>query len=234
MELNRLTQKSQEALRDAQAASTRFEHVEVDGEHLLLALLAQPDGLISRILARMEIDVEGLIACLERELGGRPRQTGGPAEPGKVYVTQRFQQLIQRAEDEAGRLKDEFVSVEHLALALLSEGPETQAGRILQETGATREAFLDALTRVRGKQRVTGPDPEGTYEALEKYGVDLVAQAREGKLDPVIGRDAEIRRLVRILSRKTKNNPGSDRGARRGEDRCCRRTGAADRKGRRA
>ena len=207
MDMNRLTQKSQEAIRDAQAASTRYGHVEVDGEHLLLALVAQPDGLIPRILTRMEIDAEGLKADLERELGGRPRQTGGPAEPGRVYVTQRFQQLIQRAEDEAGRMKDEYVSVEHLALALLGEGPDTQAGRILHEKGATREAFLDALTRVRGNQRVTGPEPEDTYDALEKYGEDLVSQAREGKLDPVIGRDAEIRRLVRILSRKTKNNP---------------------------
>ena len=105
------------------------------------------------------------------------------------------------------RPKDNYVSVEHLALALLGEGPDTHAGRILQAFNVTKEAFLDALTRVRGNQRVTNPEPEGTYEALEKYGVDLVIQAREGKLDPVIGRDAEIRRVARILSRKTKNNP---------------------------
>ena len=207
MDMNRLTQKSQEALGDAQASASRYGHVEVDGEHLLLALLAQPDGLITRIFARLESDVEGLKTQVERELGRRPRQTGGSSEPGRVYVTQRFRRLFQQAEEEAMRLKDDYVSVEHLALALLGEGPDTHAGRILQAFNVTKEAFLDALTRVRGNQRVTSPEPEGIYEALEKYGVDLVVQAREGKLDPVIGRDAEIRRVVRILSRKTKNNP---------------------------
>ena len=207
MDMNRLTQKSQEALGDAQTSASRYGHAEVDGEHLLLALLAQPDGLIPRIFARLESDVEGLKTQVERELGRRPRQTGGGSDPGRVYVTQRFRRLFQQAEEEAMRLKDNYVSVEHLALALLGEGPDTHAGRILQAFNVTKEAFLDALTRVRGNQRVTNPEPEGTYEALEKYGVDLVIQAREGKLDPVIGRDAEIRRVARILSRKTKNNP---------------------------
>ncbi len=207
MDMNRLTQKSQEALQDAQASVSRYGHPELDGEHLLLALLEQPDGLIPRILARMNVDAEALKSQVGLELDRRPRQTGGSSEPGKMYVTARLQKLLQQAEEEAKRMQDEYVSVEHLALALLGEGTGTQSGLILHESGATRKGFLNALTGVRGKQRVTNPEPEGTYEALEKYGVDLVSQARAGRLDPVIGRDAEIRRVVRILSRKTKNNP---------------------------
>ena len=207
MDMNRLTQKSQDALRDAQARASGYGQPELDGEHLLLALLEQHDGLVARILERMEIDTGALKTEVESELARRPRQTGGNHEPGRMYVTPRFGRLLRQAEAEAKGMQDEYVSVEHLALALLDGAVDTGWGRILREFKVTREAFLDALTRVRGSQRVTGPEPEGAYEALEKYGVDLVAQAREGKLDPVIGRDAEIRRVVRILSRKTKNNP---------------------------
>jgi ATP-dependent Clp protease ATP-binding subunit ClpB len=207
MDLNKLTQKSQEAVQQAQTKALRYGYVEVDGEHLLLALLEQPDGLIPRLLSRMEIPVEALRSALEQELTRRPRTSGTGVEAGKIYVTHQLQQLFLQAEQEAKRLKDEYVSVEHLLLALIAEGPSTAAGRLLQQFRLSREAFLDALTAVRGHQRVTSAMPEVAYEALEKYGVDLVAQARQGKLDPVIGRDAEIRRVVRILSRKTKNNP---------------------------
>ncbi|HEY0782746.1 MAG TPA: AAA family ATPase, partial [Thermoanaerobaculia bacterium] len=207
MDINRLTQKSQEALQSAQTKALRFGHQEVDGEHLLLALLEQPEGLIPRLLARMDVDPAALVRDLEGELSRRPSVSGPGAEAGKIYLTQRLQQLLVQAEDEAKRLKDEYVSVEHLLLAFLAERGKSAAGRLLAERGVDRDTFLRALTAVRGNQRVTSAMPEAAYEALDKYGVDLVAQARRNKLDPVIGRDAEIRRVVRILSRKTKNNP---------------------------
>ena len=207
MDLNRLTQKSQEALHDAQTKALRFGHQEVDGEHLLLALLEQGEGLVAPLLARTGADVDRLREDLEAELGRRPRVTGSGADPGKVYVTQRLNRVLEAAEQEARRLKDEYVSVEHLVVALLDEGSDSAAGRVLARHGVTRESFLTTLTAVRGSQRVTSATPEGTYEALGKYGRDLVADAAAGRLEPVIGRDSEIRRTVQILSRKSKNNP---------------------------
>ncbi|HEV7517395.1 MAG TPA: Clp protease N-terminal domain-containing protein, partial [Thermoanaerobaculia bacterium] len=206
MDTQRLTQKSQEALQAAQTKGLRYGHQQVDGEHLLLALLEQPEGLVPRLLNRMEISPETLKAEVERDLSRRPRVSGPGAEAGKIYVTERLQQVFLKAEDEAKRLKDEYVSVEHLMLALLDD-PQSPAGRILAQAGVTRDAFLSALTAVRGNQRVTSANPEVAYEALEKYGIDLVERARTGALDPVIGRDSEIRRVIQILSRKTKNNP---------------------------
>jgi ATP-dependent Clp protease ATP-binding subunit ClpB len=207
MDINKLTQKSQEALQSAQTKALRYGNQEVDGEHLLLALLEQPEGLIPRLLARMEAPTEALKAEVERELSRRPKVSGPGAEAGKIYLTQRLQQILVRAEDEAKRLKDEYVSVEHLLLAMIEEGSSSPLGRLLAQFGITRDRLLSALTAVRGNQRVTSAMPEVAYEALEKYGVDLVSQARRNKLDPVIGRDAEIRRVIRILSRRTKNNP---------------------------
>ncbi len=207
MDPNRLTQKSQEALHDAQTKALRFGHTEVDGEHLLLALLDQPEGIAPRLLAQAGADPDRLRTALEAELARRPRVTGPGVNPGEVRVTQRLARLLDTAEQEAGRLKDEYVSVEHLLMALLAEGPATAAGRLLQQQGVTRDGFLQALTTIRGNQRVTSAMPESAYEALAKYGRDLVAEAASGKLDPVIGRDAEIRRVIQILSRKTKNNP---------------------------
>jgi ATP-dependent Clp protease ATP-binding subunit ClpB len=205
--MNRLTQKSQEALHDAQTKALRFGHTEVDGEHLLLALLEQPDGLVPRLLVRVGADPDKLTSALEEDLTRRARTTGPGASPGQVFVTQRLSRLLDAAEREAKRLKDEYVSVEHLLIALLDEGSSSDAGRRLAEHGVTRDTFLRALTEIRGNQRVTSAMPEVAYEALEKYGRDLVADARENRLDPVIGRDSEIRRVVQILSRKTKNNP---------------------------
>ncbi len=207
MDPNRLTQKSQEALHDAQTKALRFGHTEVDGEHLLLALLDQPEGIAPRLLAQAGADPDRLRTALEAELARRPRVSGPGVNPGEVRVTQRLSRLLDTAEQEAGRLKDEYVSVEHLLMALLAEGPATAAGRLLQADGVTRDGFLQALTTIRGNQRVTSAMPESAYEALAKYGRDLVAEAASGKLDPVIGRDAEIRRVIQILSRKTKNNP---------------------------
>src|SRR3954451_8790654 len=207
MDLNRLTQKSQEALHDAQTKALLFGHQEVDGEHLLLALLGQSEGLVPPLLARAGADVDRLREDGEVELERRPRVTGSGAGAGKVYVTQRLNRILAGAEKEARRLKDEYVSVEHLVVALLDEGSGSAAGRILAQHGVTSESFLRTLTAVRGSQRVTSATPEGTYEALAKYGRDLVADAAAGRLETVIGRDSEIRRTVQILSRKSKNNP---------------------------
>ncbi|MEA2285212.1 MAG: ATP-dependent Clp protease ATP-binding subunit ClpB, partial [Solirubrobacteraceae bacterium] len=207
MDPNKLTQKTQEALHDAQTKALRFGHTEVDAEHLLLALLDQSDGLVPRLLQRADVNTDALRAALELHLEGRPRVSGPGARPGEVYIARALNQVLDVAEQEAQRLKDEYVSVEHVLLAMIASGPQTAAGRILQQHGVTRERFLEVLTEVRGSQRVTSANPEVAYEALEKYGRDLVAEARLGKMDPVIGRDSEIRRVVQILSRKTKNNP---------------------------
>jgi ATP-dependent Clp protease ATP-binding subunit ClpB len=207
MDINRFTQKSQEALQSAQTLAVRHGHVEVDGEHLLLALLEQDNGLVPRLVARLDLEPQALVQAVREELQKRPAVSGPGVEPGKVFVTQRFSALLVKAEDEAKRLKDDYISVEHLLLALIDEGGKPVSGRILKQFNLTRDRLLQVLTEVRGHQRVTSADPEATYEALEKYGRDLVKEAQKGKLDPVIGRDAEIRRVIRILSRKTKNNP---------------------------
>src|SRR6201991_2582168 len=207
MDPERLTQKTQEALHDAQTRALRFGHTEVAPEHMLLALITQPDGLVPRLLLRADVDAGGLAERLEAELRRRPRVSGPGAAPGQVYVSRRLSELLDVAEQEAQRLKDDYVSVEHVLLAFLRAGGDTAAGRLLSESGLTADRLLEILTDVRGAQRVTSAMPEGAYEALEKYGRDLVAEARQGKLDPVIGRDGEIRRVIQILSRKTKNNP---------------------------
>jgi ATP-dependent Clp protease ATP-binding subunit ClpB len=207
MDPNRLTLKTQEALHDAQTKALRYGHTEVDTDHLLLALLEQPEGLAPRLLARADLDTGALRAALERTLESRPSVSGPGAAGGQIGMTRSLAQLLDAAEQEAERLKDDYVSVEHVLLAMIASGDVTSAGRLLREHGANRDALLEVLTQVRGAQRVTSATPEGAYEALEKYGRDLVAEARSGKLDPVIGRDSEIRRVVQILSRKTKNNP---------------------------
>jgi ATP-dependent Clp protease ATP-binding subunit ClpB len=207
MDSSRLTQRSQEAVQQAQSVALRYGHTEVDGEHLLLALLEQSEGLVPRLLRQFDVDLDALRAAVEGDLQRRPKVAGPGAAPGQVFVTQRLARVLDAAEREAKRLKDEYVSVEHLLLALADEGASSAAGRRLAEFGVTREAFLSALTQIRGNQRVTSATPEGAYEALAKYGQDLVDAARSGKLDPVIGRDAEIRRVIQILSRKSKNNP---------------------------
>jgi ATP-dependent Clp protease ATP-binding subunit ClpB len=207
MDLNKMTQKTQEALHQAQSTALRYGHQEIDGEHLLLALLEQPEGLVPRLFSKMDVPVENLKAEVEAELQKRPSISGPGTEVGKIYVTQRLNRVLIKAEEEAKRLKDEYVSVEHLALALMDEGTATEAGRIFKNFNISRDRFLQALTEVRGHQRVTSATPESTYEALERYGRDLVKEAQKGRLDPVIGRDGEIRRVIRILSRKTKNNP---------------------------
>ena len=200
MDLSKTTQKVQEAMQQAQVKALRYGHQEVDAEHVLFALLDQENGLVPRLVEAVGAAVPVVRARCEQELERRPRVQGS-TEAGKVYITQRLNQLLVKAGDTAKKLKDEFISVEHLLLAFSDE-----IG-FLKENGVERKAVLEALKKVRGNQRVTSDNPESQYEALEKYGMDLVEAARSGKLDPVIGRDAEIRSVIRILSRKTKNNP---------------------------
>ena len=207
MDLEKLTQKAREALQAAQALALQHGHQEMDGEHLLLALLGQEEGLIPRLLERLDVAVAPLRARLEQDLSSRPKVSGDSGGGDRLYVTRRLNALLVGAASEAKRLKDEYISVEHLLLAMVDEGKKTAAGRILAEFGVDRKGLLEVLQAVRGNQRVTSENPEGQYEALQKYGMDLVALARQGKLDPVIGRDTEIRSVIRILSRKTKNNP---------------------------
>ena len=207
MDFNKFTIKSQEAIQDAQSKAIRFGHQEIDGEHLFLALLEQSDGLIPQLLKRMEISVNSVQTRIKEELGKKPGVSGPGAEAGKVYITQRLNRLLLKAEEEAKKLKDEYVSVEHILLAFIEDGTDTPAGKILKEFKISKDLLLKTLASIRGHQRVTSASPEDNYEALEKYGRDLVKEARSGKLDPVIGRDKEIRRIIMILSRKTKNNP---------------------------
>jgi len=207
MDLNRVTQKVGEAIAAAQTLAVRLSHQEVDGEHLLAELLAQEHGLACRLIEQAGASVETFKTQTQQSLSRRPRVTGTSTEADKIYITQRLQKLFVAAEDEAGKLQDEYVSVEHLLLAFIEEGQTTDAGKLFKQTGISRDKFLAALEVVRGNQRVTSDSPESQYEALKKYGTDLVEMARLGKLDPVIGRDSEIRSVIRILSRKTKNNP---------------------------
>ena len=205
MDINRFTDKVQEAVRSAQSKAVRYGNQQIDVEHLLAALLEQEGGLAPSILIKADVKLESLHRRLEQELERLPKVSGPAASPDQVFVTQRLQKLFTQAEDEARRLKDDYISVEHILLTIADDkGP---AGRLLNEFGATRDRLMKALQEVRGNQRVTSANPEATYEALERYGRDLTKLAAQGKLDPVIGRDEEIRRTIQVLSRRTKNNP---------------------------
>jgi ATP-dependent Clp protease ATP-binding subunit ClpB len=205
MDMNRLTEKAQEALSSAQRIALRLGHQQLDVEHLLLALLDQERGLASSILGKADVSVEALKVRVQREIERLPKVSSSTGAADQVYVSGRLNRLLAQAEDEARRLKDDYVSVEHLLLAMTED--TGTAGRILKEFGVTRDRFMRALQEVRGHQRVTSQNPEATYEALERYGRDLTRLARDNKLDPVIGRDEEIRRVIQVLSRRTKNNP---------------------------
>ncbi len=205
MDLNRLTAKSQEALRQAQVLATRRNHQGVDVEHVLAALTESSDGVVPALITQAGVSLSALSAELEKALSRIPQVSGPASGPDRVYVTQRLSRILTRAEEEAKELKDDYVSVEHLLLAMLED--EGATGRLLRDHGLSRERLLTALQKVRGHQRVTNQNPEGTYQALERYGRDLTQAASLGKLDPVIGRDEEIRRIVQVLSRRTKNNP---------------------------
>src|SRR6202142_730057 len=205
MDFNRLTEKAQEAVRAAQSIASRYGNQQMDVEHLLAALLEQADGLAPAILIKAGANVEGLHRRTVQDIERLPKVSGSAGGPDQVYVTGRLNRLLTQAEDEARKLKDEYISIEHLLLAMTDDGGST--GRLLKEFGVTRERLLTALQEVRGSQRVTSQNPETTYQALERYGRDLTQLAAQGKLDPVIGRDDEIRRVIQGLSRRTKNNP---------------------------
>jgi ATP-dependent Clp protease ATP-binding subunit ClpB len=202
MNLNRFTEKAQEAVLAAQQMAERSGHPELTPEHLLAALVAQPEGIVPALLGRMGVDVREISAELTTVLGALPKVQGGA-----TGLSARTRQVLQAAENEAGAMKDEYVSTEHIVLALASESGRAQAASLLKRRKVTRDAVLQALTAIRGSQRVTDQNPEGKYQALERYGRDLTEVARKGKLDPVIGRDDEIRRVIQVLARRTKNNP---------------------------
>ncbi len=207
MDINKFTQKSQEAINQAQAIAVRMGHQQIEAEHLLMSLVQQEQGLVPRLLERAGYDVRAYERALEEEMGRLPRVSGPGSQPGQIYVTPRVNEILVKATTLANSMKDEYVSVEHLFLTLLDEPASSPLGKVNKQFGLTKEKILTVLTDVRGTQRVTSANPEDTYEALKKYGRDLVEEAKKGKLDPVIGRDEEIRRVIRILSRRTKNNP---------------------------
>ena len=201
MDMNRMTVKLQEALQTASSHAARRSHQGIDVEHLLLAFVEQDGGLASSLLEQAGLSVPSVRQAVEQALAKLPQVQGAGASPGQLHVASRLNHVLTNAEDEQRALKDDYLSVEHVVLAMVQEGG------IFKKLGLTKERLLGALQQVRGSQRVTSQDPEGTYQALEKYGRDLTRLAGQGKLDPVIGRDEEIRRVVQILSRRTKNNP---------------------------
>jgi len=207
VDINKLTENAQKAITTAQAEAARSGHTAVEVEHLLHSLTTQTDGLIPRLIEKLGTQPARFAERLESEIARLPKVSGPGASPGGTVITPRLQSLLGRAAAEATKLKDDYISVEHLLLAALQEDSHTGAAKVLKEFGITSDKLLAALQTVRGGQRVTSANPEATYESLEKYGRDLTRLARQGKLDPVIGRDPEIRRTIQVLSRRTKNNP---------------------------
>ena len=207
MDINRFTEKSREALTTAQGLAAQYGHQEVDAEHLALALVNQEDGFVPRVLERVGVAPKALVTALEAVLKKRPSVRGPGAEMGTITISQRVAKAIANAEALAKRLRDEYVSVEHIFAELLREPASTGLGQVAADAGLSSDKFTETMMAVRGPHRVTSANPEESYEALSKYGRNLVEAASKGKLDPVIGRDAEIRRVIRILSRRTKNNP---------------------------
>ena len=203
---NNLTQKSMEAISTAQSIAVSYQNMNIEQQHVLLALLQAEDGLIPQLIKKMGADASQLTRLTEQSAAGIPKVTGSGRDPEKVYVSPDVDKAFTAAEEKAKQMKDEYISVEHLFIGLL-EKPNSQLKDIFSKCGITEKAFLQALEQVRGSVRVTGQNPEETYDVLKKYGQDLTELARQNKLDPVIGRDTEIRNVIRILSRKTKNNP---------------------------
>ncbi len=206
MNAQKMTQKSLEALQSAQALAVEYENQSLAPEHLFCALLGQEEGLIPQLFQKMGTEPGSLAAAFAKKVSALPHVTGTGRDPDKVYLSPELDRALTAAEKSAAAMKDEYVSVEHLVLGML-DAPNTAVREVMRQFGVDKTRFLEALAQVRGNQRVTSDSPESTYDALAKYGQDLVELARKQKLDPVIGRDAEIRNVIRILSRKTKNNP---------------------------
>jgi len=206
VDINRFTEKSREALQQGEVLALSYGNQELDVEHIFLALLEQKEGLVPRILTRLEVPIDSLTLDVRRLVERKPKVSGSGRELGKLYITAVLNHVLLKAEEVAQRFKDEYISVEHIFLALL-EQPKSPLTSLWQKYDIKTDRVLKALTSIRGNQKVVSPNPEDTYEALVKYGHDLVKEAKANKLDPVIGRDEEIRHVIRILSRKTKNNP---------------------------
>ena len=206
MDLNRMTERLQKGILEAESLAVKGNHQEVDEPHLFLTLLRQEDSLLKAILEKADIRTGSVENALQTALDKKPQVTGTGAEQGKLYITSKLQRLFVSAEEFASRFSDDFISIEHILLAA-SYARDSEMQKILKSNGKTAEYILNAIKEIRGNQRVTSQNPEAVYDALNKYGRDLVAEVKAGKVDPVIGRDAEIRHVIRILSRKTKNNP---------------------------
>lgn len=206
MNAQKFTQKSLEAIQDAHNEAIEHSNMQIEQEHLLYALISQESGLIGQLFTKMNIDTMKFHGRLKQIIDGMPRVTGPGRESGKIYIAPDVDKILVEAENQAERMKDEFVSVEHIMLSML-ESPKQNLKQLYNEYGLSLDKFLNSLSSVRGNTRVTSDTPESTYDVLSKYGSDLVEMAKNNKLDPVIGRDSEIRNVVRILSRKTKNNP---------------------------
>ncbi len=206
MDLNRMTERLQKGILDAQSLAIKSSHQEVDEPHLFLTLLRQDDSLLRAILEKADIQTKAVEKSLQSALDQKPQVSGSGVEQGKLYITSKLQRLFVSAEEIASKFSDDFISIEHILLAA-SYARDSEMQKILKSNGKTAEYILSAIKEIRGNQRVTSQNPETVYDALNKYGRDLVAEVKAGKLDPVIGRDAEIRHVIRILSRKTKNNP---------------------------
>src|SRR6195256_351560 len=202
MRIDRYTQKMQEALQGAQDFATQWQSPEIGNEHFLLALLDQAEGVTRPLLEKIGVSADALRSRLEADLAGRPKVSGGVSD---LRISNDLRRTLDSAEKEMSKLKDEYVSAEHYLLALAGEN--NPAAKALKDLGATRDKIMQGLQQVRGSQRVTDQNPEGKYQTLEKYGRDLTQLARRGKIDPVIGRDNEIRRVMQVLARRTKNNP---------------------------
>ena len=206
MNMNQFTQKTIQAIQDAQRLAVEYQNQAIEQEHLLAALTQQQDGLIPQLLTKMGVEPGNFLAAATEKVAALPHVTGSGRDPEKVYISNELDQALNAAEAQAKQMKDEYISVEHVFLGMLQR-PGRAAKELFTRFGITAETFMKQLSTVRGNQRVTSDDPESTYNALEKYGQDLVDMARKNKLDPVIGRDTEIRNVIRILSRKRKNNP---------------------------
>jgi ATP-dependent Clp protease ATP-binding subunit ClpB len=206
MNLEKFTNKAQEAITNCQTLLGRFGHSQATPDHLLLSLLEQQDGLALKILAALNIKAEPITEAITRYLNMQPKGSAVTFKKDEIHVSSKLIAVLEEAGREADRLKDQFISIEHLMMALCDDS-KAQAGTILKQNGVTKDKIMQILTDIRGKQSVTSQDPEATYQALQRYGKDLTAAAAQGKLDPVIGRDDEIRRVMQVLSRRTKNNP---------------------------
>ena len=206
MNLDKFTNKAQEAITASKNLLVKFGHSQVTPEHVMLACLEQEDGIAAKILTHLDVPPDKVLAELTEYLERQPKGTSMNLTKDEIHVSNKLMQILDDAQKEAERLKDEYISVEHLMLAFCDEA-KNQTGTILKRNGVTRDRMLKVLTQIRGKQRVTSQDPEATYQSLQKYGKDLTEMAAKGKLDPVIGRDDEIRRCMQVLSRRTKNNP---------------------------